>query len=160
MVCHIRASVSTFTNLVQLQHILQWWLTSTDAMVNSRCFVVCFLQKNTPNPRKIICCGKKAAQMPLLIYSVFFLGSGWPWVGECVGFIIMFICFTCVASPTKKNLKTWFSGQIHDWNHLYLRCFYVRRSVISAITPVTPPRDRVSGALTAVWQSDSSFRVL
>ena len=31
--------------------------------------------------------------------------------------------FTGVASPTKKNLKCRFSGQIHDWKHLYLRFF-------------------------------------
>ena len=34
----------------------------------------------------------------------------------------------CIAH--KKNLKRRFSGQIHDWKHLYLRFFYVRRSVI------------------------------
>ena len=35
----------------------------------------------------------KVAQMPL------FLGLGWPWVGELVGFTIMFICF-----PTQHNV--------------------------------------------------------
>ena len=34
--------------------------------------------------------------MPLLTY--FFLGLGWPWVGEFVGFIIMFMF------PTQQNL--------------------------------------------------------
>ena len=37
------------------------------------------------------------SQMPLLTY--FFLGLGWPWVGDFVGFIIIFICF-----PTQENL--------------------------------------------------------
>ena len=44
---------------------------------------------------------------------------------------------TCVASPTKKNLKSRFSGQFHDWKHLYLRFLYGRRD--SAITPVHHP---------------------
>ena len=37
------------------------------------------------------------AQMPLL--NLIFLGLGLPWVGEFVGFIIIFICF-----PTQGNL--------------------------------------------------------
>ena len=37
------------------------------------------------------------AQMPLL--TSFFLGLGWPWVGEFDGFIIIVTCF-----PTQQNL--------------------------------------------------------
>ena len=33
------------------------------------------------------------------VCAVIFLGLGWPWVGEFVGFIILFICF-----PTQHNL--------------------------------------------------------
>ena len=32
-------------------------------------------------------------------FNLFFLGLGWPWVGEFVGFIIIFSCF-----PTHQNL--------------------------------------------------------
>ena len=35
--------------------------------------------------------------MPIL--TIFFSGWGWPWVGEFVGFIILFICL-----PTQQNL--------------------------------------------------------
>ena len=54
-----------------------------------RFLAVCFSYKTNPNPRKTICCGKKVAQMPLWAY--FFLGLGWPWVGEFDGFIIIII---------------------------------------------------------------------
>ena len=37
--------------------------------------------------------------MPLLTYSFSWVGLGWPWVGEFVGFITIFICF-----PTQPNL--------------------------------------------------------
>ena len=40
---------------------------------------------------------EQEAQMPL--FNLIFLGLGWPWVGEFVGFIIIFTCF-----PTQQNL--------------------------------------------------------
>ena len=61
--------------------------------------VVCFLHKINPNPRKNTCSGDKVAQMPFLTY--FWGGSGWPWVGEFVGFTIAFTCF-----PTPHNFGT------------------------------------------------------
>ena len=36
---------------------------------------------------------------PNAIFNLIFLGLGWPWVVEFVGFIIIFICF-----PTQQNL--------------------------------------------------------
>ena len=36
---------------------------------------------------------------PNVTFDLFFLGLGWPWVGEFVGFVIMFTCF-----PTQQNL--------------------------------------------------------
>ena len=56
--------------------------------VSVRFLVVCFLYKTNPNPRKIICCGKKVG--PIATFNLFFLGLGWPWVGEFVGFTIRF----------------------------------------------------------------------
>ena len=44
-----------------------------------RFLVVCFPYTTKPNPRKIICCGKKVAKLPLL--TLFFLG----WVGLGLG---------------------------------------------------------------------------
>ena len=41
----------------------------------------------------------------------------------------------CIAH--KKKLKKRFSGQIHDWKHLYLCFSYVRRSVIRHNSGVT-----------------------
>ena len=46
---------------------------------------------------KSVRCGKEVAQMPR--FNLFFLGLGWPWVGEVLGFIIIFKCF-----PTQHNL--------------------------------------------------------
>ena len=65
-----------------------------------RFLVVRFLYKTNPNPRKIICCGKKVTQKsgPNASFNLFCLGLGWPWVGEFVGFMIIFICF-----PTEQN---------------------------------------------------------
>ena len=50
--------------------------------------VVCFLYKVNPNPRKTILLWEKVAQTSL--FNLIFLGLGWPWVGEFVGFIIIF----------------------------------------------------------------------
>ena len=46
--------------------------------------------KPIPTHEKILCCGEKVAQMPL--FTLIFLGLGWPWVEEFVGFIITFTC--------------------------------------------------------------------
>ena len=59
---------------------------------------VCFLYKTNPDPRTLICRGKKWPKMPLL--TCFFLGLGWPWVGEFVGFIIIFTSFM-FSNPTE-----------------------------------------------------------
>ena len=63
--------------------------------------VVCFLSTTDPNPRKIIYCRKKWPKRHFLTY--FFLGLGWPWVGEFVGFIIMFIMFSKRAEVGKTE---------------------------------------------------------
>ena len=36
---------------------------------------------------------------PNTTFNLFFLGLGWPWIGEFDGFIIIFVCF-----PTQQNL--------------------------------------------------------
>ena len=54
-------------------------------------------QKSIPTHEKLFAVGKKVAQRPLF-NLIFFLGWGWPWVGEFDGFIIIFICF-----PTQQN---------------------------------------------------------
>ena len=58
--------------------------------------VVCFLYKTNPNPRKIFAVGKSSPNTTL---NVFFLGWGWPWVGESDGFIVTFILL-----PTQHHL--------------------------------------------------------
>ena len=59
-------------------------------------FLVCFLYKINPNPRKNIFCEKT---WPNATFDLVFLGLSWPRVGEFVGFIVIFICF-----PTQQNL--------------------------------------------------------
>ena len=56
-----------------------------------------FYIKSIPTHEKIFAMGKKVAQVPP--FNLFFLGSGWPSVGEFDGFIITFILF-----PTQQNL--------------------------------------------------------
>ena len=58
--------------------------------------VFCFLYKTNPNPRKKKNCRKKC---PNATFNLMFLGLGWPWVGEFVGFMIIFVCL-----PTQHDL--------------------------------------------------------
>ena len=46
--------------------------------------------KSIPTHEKKIAVGKSG---PHATFNLFFLGLGWPWVGEFDGFIIIFICF-------------------------------------------------------------------
>ena len=52
--------------------------------------------KPIPTHEKILAVGKSG---PIATFNPNFLGLGWPWVGEFVGFMIMFTCF-----PTQHNL--------------------------------------------------------
>ena len=52
---------------------------------------------NQSQPTKKYLLWEKVAKMPLLTY--FFLGLGWPWLGEFVGFIVILICF-----PSRHSL--------------------------------------------------------
>ena len=47
--------------------------------------VVCFLYKSMPTHEKLFAVGKSG---PNSTFNLIFLGLGWPWVGEFVGFII------------------------------------------------------------------------
>ena len=60
--------------------------------------VACFLYKINPNPRKIFAVGKSGPNATL---KLFFLGLGWPWVGEFVGFVIMFTSKYVFSNPTE-----------------------------------------------------------
>ena len=46
--------------------------------------------KSIPTHKKKIAVGKSG---PNAKFNLIFLGLGWPWVGEFVGFIVIFICF-------------------------------------------------------------------
>ena len=71
---------------------------------------------------------------------------------------------TCVCIGHKKK-RNRFLEQIHGWKHLYL-CISFTTFRNSAITPATPSIQKRTtrryslDALTAVWQSDISFRAL
>ena len=54
--------------------------------------------KSIPTHEKIFCCGKKVAQMSLLIY--FFLDWVGLGLGSFVGFMIIFVCL-----PTQQKLE-------------------------------------------------------
>ena len=51
---------------------------------------VCFLRMKNPTPRKMFALGKSG---PNATFNLIFLGLGWPWVGNLVGFITTFICY-------------------------------------------------------------------
>ena len=51
--------------------------------------------KSIPTHEQLFSVGKSD---PNATFNLFFLGLGWPWVGEFVGFMIMVICF-----PTQHN---------------------------------------------------------
>ena len=57
-----------------------------------------FYIKPMPTHEKIFLLWKKKSG-PIATFNQIFLGFGWPWVGEFVGFIITFTCF-----PTQQNL--------------------------------------------------------
>ena len=82
--------------------------------------VVCFLYKTNLNPRKNICCGKK--------WSLFFLGLGWPWVGEFDSFIITFVLF-----PTLQNSV----NRKHHNNIIWV--FHLRNNILVPGTGVLVP---------------------
>ena len=48
--------------------------------------------KSDPTHEKKIAMGKKVGSNAT--FTLFFLGLGWPWVGEFVGFMIMFTRYT------------------------------------------------------------------
>ena len=52
--------------------------------------------KNQSQPTKNYWLWEKTS--PNATFNLFFLGLGWPWVGEFVGFIMRFTCF-----PTQQN---------------------------------------------------------
>ena len=56
--------------------------------------------KPIPTHEKLCCCGK---ERPKCHFLLFFLGLGWPWVGEFVGFIIAFICFPALPESGKSQ---------------------------------------------------------
>ena len=71
----------------------------------------------------------------------------------------------CCTAHKKMSFRRCFA-QIYDWKHLYLCIFLVRHSVtLPQLQPHfssenAPPGDGLLGALTTVWQSDSSFRAI
>ena len=62
----------------------------------ARFLVVCSYIKPIPTHEKLFVVGKSG---PNATFNLSFLGLGWPWVGEFVGFIIIFAGF-----PTQQNL--------------------------------------------------------
>ena len=66
-----------------------------------RLLVACFLYKTNPNaPKNTLAVGKGG---PIATFNLIFLGSGWSWVGESVGFIIMVICFPTQHLVNRKH---------------------------------------------------------
>ena len=60
------------------------------------------LQNQIPTHEKVcLLCGKKWPQMPF--FNLIFLGLGWPWVREFVGFIVM---FTGMCFPIRSKSQT------------------------------------------------------
>ena len=56
--------------------------------------------KSIRNHEKLCAVGKSG---PTATCNLFFLGLGWPWVGEFVGFIIISICFLTQQNLVKRK---------------------------------------------------------
>ena len=75
-----------------------------------------------PTHKKLFAVGKSG---PIATFNLFFLGLGWPCVGEFDGFIIIFACF-----PTQQNLVY----RQHTTTHrLRMRCMSRRMTPNSSI---------------------------
>ena len=59
--------------------------------------------KSIPTHEKSLAAGKKSGgpKMPLLTY--FFLWLGWPWVGDIVGYTVIFICSPTPTEPGRSR---------------------------------------------------------
>ena len=66
-----------------------------------------------PTHENLFAVGKSG---PTATFNLIFLGLGWPWVGEFVDFIIIFICFPTQQSfVNRKHLRTAYQCWIkHD----------------------------------------------
>ena len=73
--------------------------------------IVRFLYKTNHKPPKIFAVGKSGR---IATFNLFFLGLGWPWVGEFFGFIII-VTGTCF--PTQQSLVN------HKHRNILLREF-------------------------------------
>ena len=62
---------------------------------------------------------------PIATFNLIFLGLGWLWVGEFVGFIIILICF-----PTQDNL-------VYIANNTICNCHRIRCALVEDIEKVT-----------------------
>ena len=89
--------------------------------------------KTNGNPRKIIFVGNSG---PSATFNLFFLWFGWLWVGEFVGFMIIFTCF-----PTQQNLV-----YRKHYYEFYLYQVYTYRYVCWPCCPATENSD-----LEKVW---------
>ena len=52
--------------------------------------VVYFLYEINPDPRRKKMLWEKVVQL-FVTFNLIFLGLGWPWVGEFVGFVVIFM---------------------------------------------------------------------
>ena len=81
--------------------------------------------KPIPTHERLFTVGKSG---PNATFKPFFSGLGWPWVGECVGFILIFTCF-----PTPQNLvncKTpyYINNSVRRWKAYKENAFFHFRS--------------------------------
>ena len=87
--------------------------------------VVIFLYKTNPKPRKIIAVGKSGANAT---FNLVFLGLGWPWVGELVGFIVIFYTY---VFPTQQNL----ANHKHPFAQVFYHCTNCPILISSSLSP-------------------------
>ena len=79
--------------------------------------------KPIPTHEKLFAVGKSG---PIATFNLIFLGFGWPWVAEFVGFMAIFICFqtqqnlvnrkhlTIVTARMDENVTVVWSSYLHS----------------------------------------------
>ena len=94
---------------------------------------------------------------PNAAFNLIFPGLGWPWVGEFVGFIVIFICF-----PTQQNLvyRKHPNGEFSGENYVHgLAVGYEERVLIDLMQHFTTTGERWMAARSIPQPSRAAWHM-
>ena len=113
--------------------------------------------KPIPTHEKLFAVGKSG---PNATFNLFFLGLGWPWIGEFVGFIMILTCFPSEQSLVYRKHRIY--GVISGWFDLQC-CPPRRRTRLSRALPAlhaarpTPNGAPCSAQAMPVWSVKKKY---